>query len=68
MKYKEFVNEFLKWYEDKDQLPDVVNNVKLDNLALMARDLEGCGLGESIQRVLKTYKIKKKRKKISKYL
>jgi len=69
MTSREFVTKFLEWYEIRHELPEMGNVMKLEQLAEMARSTEGGSLGESIERVIKTYKIKKKtRRKISKYL
>lgn len=66
--HEQFADKFIKFYQDMRHHSDVVNQVLLSRLYDEACDLQHCGLGESIKRVIKTYKIKpaKNHKKISK--
>jgi len=66
---QKFVANFIQFYQDMANHPDVVVQVLLDRLYDEASDLQSNRLGESIDRVIKFYKIKpvkKKRKRISK--
>jgi len=67
MKFKpcaeqQFLAKFIQLYQDMTHLPDVAVQMKLDCLYEEACALQGSRLGESIERVIKIYKIKPKKK------
>jgi hypothetical protein len=60
---QKFIANFIQFYQDMANHPDTVIQVLLDRLHDEACDLQSNRLGESIDRVIKFYKIKSKKKK-----
>ena len=60
---QKFVANFIQFYQDMANHPDVVVQVLLDRLYDEACDLQSNSLGESINRVIKLYNIKPAKKK-----
>ena len=60
---QQFVTNFIQFYQDMSNHPDVVIQVLLDRLYDEACNLQSNRLGESIDRVIKMYNIKPAKKK-----
>lgn len=60
---QQFLANFIQLYQDMANLPDVAIQVQLDKLYDEACRLQSRRLGESIDRVIKFYKIKPARNK-----
>jgi len=58
MNEKEFVAKFLMWYDDYPSLPDVVNEVRLNGLAMYARGLEARILKKTVKKLEKSGKLR----------
>ena len=68
---QQFIADFIQFYHGMGNHTDVVIQVQIDRLYEQACSLQNNRLGESIERIIKHYKLKpakKKHKKISKYL
>jgi hypothetical protein len=60
---QQFVTNFIQFYQDMSNHPDVVIQVLLDRLYDEACNLQSNRLGESIDRVIKMYNMKPAKKK-----
>jgi hypothetical protein len=60
---QKFITNFIQFYQDMPNHPDAVIQVLLDRLYDEACGLQSNRLGESIERVIKMYKIKPAQKK-----
>jgi len=60
---QQFVTNFIQFYQDMANHPDVIIQVLLDRLYDEACNLQSNRLGESIARVIKMYNMKPAKKK-----